>query len=318
MELELKNVKLFRDFKEEELERFKPIIKEYNLRKGEILFNDGDPGDGLFIVYSGSVRIFKVIDTETGEEKSLALRCSGEYLGEMTLIEGSPRSAAARADSDSVILKITRDDFIRLLREYPQAAIRLFVSFLSVVSDNLRRTNDELVVLYEIGKIVSAAPPLNELLGSIINALVGTLKVELGAIFIHNEITMRLEIRQAVGDSSVNLLNLKTKSGEGIVGRAIALNETLCVSDFDNNEQCAKIPRFGYERPDMLIAPLIRMSKPFGAIYLAQRKDKLPFDNANINLVNAVASQAAAAIESALHQQDTAAKEQFDRKYFQF
>jgi CRP/FNR family transcriptional regulator, cyclic AMP receptor protein len=316
--MDLKTINLFQDFREEELERFSPIINLIDLKKGEILFNEGDPGDGLCIVFAGDVRIFKKIEGEDGEEKSLALLNAGTYLGEMTLLEGTPRSASARAETDSVILKISREDFFRLLREYPPAAIRLFASFMKVVSERLRRTNEELVMLYDIGKTVSTAPPLNELLERILTSLAHAVKAELGAVFILNEITQRLEIRQAVGDGSVTLLNQKMKVAEGIVGRAIAIKETICIQNFDECEEYKNMPRLGYERPNMLIAPLIRMDRPMGALFLAQRADGLPFDNANINLINAAASQAAAAVESALHHQECAAKEQYDRKYFQF
>jgi CRP/FNR family transcriptional regulator, cyclic AMP receptor protein len=316
--MDLKTIELFRDFREDELERFLPIIKTVELRKGEVLFNENEPGDGLFIVYTGSVRIYKKIEGESGDEKSLALLNAGTYLGEMTLLEGALRSASARADIDSTILKISREDFFRLLREYPQGAIRLFASFMKVVSERLRRTNEELVVLYEIGRIVSAAPPQNVLLERIIASLAGALKVDLGAVFVLNDITQKLEIRQALGEGSVSLLNQKFKAAEGIVGRAIAGKDTLCIHDFDSAAEYQGVPRLGYERRNMLIAPLVWKGRAFGALFLAQRSDGLPFDNANVNLVNAVATQAAAAIESALYHQECAAKEQFDRKYFQF
>lgn len=316
--MDLRSIELFRDFRDEEIEKFIPAIEQLDLKKGEILFSEGEPGDALFIIHSGAVRIFKTIDASTGEEKSLALLNAGTYLGEMTLMDGTPRSASARAEENSTVLKISRRNFIQLLSGYPQGAIRIFVSFMKVISERLRRTNEELVALYEIGKIVSAAPPLNQMLGQMTLALANTAKVELCAFFILNEITGRLEIRQAVGEGSVNLLNMKFNASESIVGRALASQQTLCANDFDNSDNYKNIKRVGYERNSMLVAPLVRKGRPFGAILLAQRSDGLPFDNANINLINGVASQAAAAIESALHAQETAAKEQYDRKYFQF
>jgi len=316
--MDLKRIELFHDFREDELARFEPIIETLHLREGEMLFKEGDAGDGLCIVFEGAVRIFKQIKGEDGGEKSLALIPEGSFIGEMTLLEGSPRSASARAEEDTTILKITREDFFRLLREYPQAAIRLFASFVKVVSERLRRTNEEMVVLYEIGRVVSANPPQNVLLERILTALVGALKVSLGAVFVLNDITQKLEIRQAVGEGSVTLLNQKFKASEGIVGHAICAQDTLCVADFESCPDYECLARLGYERKNMLIAPLMWKGRTFGALYFAQRIDGQPFDNANVNLVNAVATQAAAAVESALYHQECEAKEQFDRKYFQF
>jgi len=315
---ELKGIELFAQFKDDELARFAPVIEKVELPSGRNLFVEGDPGDSLCIIVSGAIRVYKTIDSMAGEEKSLALLSAGAYLGEMTLLEGSPRSASARAEFDSVIFKITRENFIRLLREYPQAAIRFFVSFMNVLSERLRRTNEELVVLYEIGKVVGAAPPIDQLLEGVLRPLVNTVKVEMGAVFVLNEITGKLECKHAVGQGSSDMLNIKIREGEGVVGKALAEQETLCVRNFDNAPECAGLPRLGFERPDMLIAPLARAGRPFGALLLAQRLDGKGFDNANINLINGVASQAAAAIEAALFQQDTAARENFDRKSIMF
>jgi len=316
--MDLKSVELFRGFRDEEIEKFVPAIEELRLKRGENLFREGDPGDALYIIYNGSVRIFKTINAGTREEKSLALLNAGTYLGEMTLMDGTPRSASARAEEDSIVLRISRRNFIQLLRENPQVAIRLFVSFMNVISERLRRANEELVALYEIGKIVSAAPPLGVMLEKILQTLAGAAKADLAVFFIVNEFTGRLEARGAVGEGSVGLLNMKFGSDESVIGRALALRQTLCISGFGSCPEYECVKRFGFEREMMLIAPLIRQERPFGAILLARGEAGAPFDNANVNLVNGVASQAAAAIESAVHRQESAAKEQYDRRYLQF
>ena len=315
--IDLSAIELFKDFTVEEQQSFKDVVKEVPLRKGEPLFNEGDPGDALYIISSGAIRIFKNIKA-TGEDKSLALLSAGTYLGEMTLMDGTPRSASARAESDSLVLKISRDDFTKLLGTYPQSAVRLFVSFMRVLSDRLRRTNEELVALYEVGKVVSGAPPLNELLGGILKTLTNGAKVKLGIIFAINEFAQTLEVREALGEKSIEYRDIKFKSGEGIVGLAIKKKDILHIWDFDISDEYRNLKRFGFERANMIIAPLIRQNQPFGAILLADRDDEKPFDNADINLVQAVAAQAAAAVETALFHRDCIAKEEYDRKYFQF
>ena len=116
--MDLKSIDLFRDFEREEIEKFIPIISRIEMRSGEVLFNEGDPGDALYIIYEGAIRISKTIDRDAGTEKSLALLSAGTYLGEMTLLEGASRSASARAEVDSVVLKLSREDFIRLLHNF--------------------------------------------------------------------------------------------------------------------------------------------------------------------------------------------------------
>jgi CRP-like cAMP-binding protein len=313
----LQHIELFRDFTPEERERFAPVIQALDLPDGHVLFEEGDPGDALYIVESGVVRIFKRIDRDLGTEKSLAILEAGKYLGEMTILDGTPRSASARTEGPSRILKISRTDFLNVLRTYPQAVVRLFVSFMKVMAQRLREADEELVVLYEVGKIIGNSPPLDELLREILARTMAPTRAGLGAVFFLNDIINRLEVREASGEGSVELLNLKIPVGQGIVGQAVAANKLLRIDDFESSESAA-LPRFGFERKRMLIAPLVRADQPFGAIFLADRIDDKPFDGANVNLVSAVASQASAAVESALHQQAAAAKEQLDRHYFQF
>ncbi|HOO55471.1 MAG TPA: cyclic nucleotide-binding domain-containing protein [bacterium] len=316
--MELRSIELFKQFTEEELDKFRAIIVRMDMKKGDLLFNEGDPGDALYIIYSGMIRVFKAIDKENNVEKSLALLGAGTYLGEMTLMDGTPRSASARAESETVVFKITRQAFIKQLHVFPSAAIRLFISFLNVLSSRLRDTNDELVTLYEIGKIVGTAPPLNEMLERILKTVFSTVSCDIGVVFIVNDITMKLEVKQAIGEDAINLFDKKIKMDQGIVGKAISLNETFLIEGFDEKEEFSGIERTGFEKDRMLIAPLIRKGRPFGAIFLGRSAGEKPFSNANLNLINAVASQASAAIESALYCQECEAKENFDRKFTHF
>ncbi|MEW6201729.1 MAG: cyclic nucleotide-binding domain-containing protein [bacterium] len=316
--MELREIELFRDFSDKEIEEFSGIIKEVRLKKGEILFEENDPGDALFLIQVGAIRIFRRLDAGKGEEKSLALLEAGTYLGEMTVLEGAARSASARAETDSLLLKITGADFLSLLHQHPATALRLFLSFMKVISNRLRRTNDELVALYKVGKIISAAPPLSQLLKEILTCLIAELNVRFGAVFTLNDITSMLEITEAQGEGFDSLLCMRTGMEEGIAGLALKNRKTIRVENFSQNEEYRDVTQFGYEHENMLIVPLVRSEKIIGAILLADREDGEPFDSADVNLVQAVASQAAAAVESALFHMDSAAREEFCRVYYQF
>ncbi len=77
--------------------------KKKFLQKGEILFRDGEPGNAAFIVESGCVGIFKLVD---GEEVELATLSPGELFGEMAIIDGSRRMANAVAKEETVVVEI--------------------------------------------------------------------------------------------------------------------------------------------------------------------------------------------------------------------
>lgn len=73
------------------------------LKQGEVLFRDGDPGTAAFIVDSGRIGIFKIVE---GEEVDLATLKAGELFGEMAIIDGSKRMANAHALEDTVVIEI--------------------------------------------------------------------------------------------------------------------------------------------------------------------------------------------------------------------
>lgn len=316
--INLSKLELFWSFTDGELQEFSQIIRELELSAGDMLFEEGDPGDALFIISDGSVRIFKAIGTAEGEksEKSLALLEAGSYIGEMTLMEGTPRTASARVETDAIILKISRDDFTALLKRVPQIAVRLFLSFMKVVSDRLRNTNQELVVLFEVGKLISNSPPLADLLSGILKILAGGMKVENGIVFILNEYSGRVEVQEALGPIAGKVFGLKFNPNEGVVGLAMSQNKVLNVKDMEAD--CPGVKKFGFERNLMLVVPLVMKGKTFGAVLLAGPVNSEPFSNASINLVTAVASQAGAAIEAALLNKDKTAREHFERKSIQF
>jgi CRP-like cAMP-binding protein len=316
--MNLRSVELFKDFSDQELERFTGVVEQLELSLGDMLFEEGDPGDALYIIEEGAVRIFKTIDKASGDEKSLALLEPGTYLGEMTLIDGNPRSASARAEIPSKIIKITRDNFLRLLREYPQAAIRLFVSFMQVISQRLRQTNDELVVMYQVGKLIGAAPPTAELVRGILERTMAGTGSAWGVFFCVNDITGNLEVAEAIGKGFESVLGLKTGLHQGLAGLCIQEGQVLKIDNIDDDIWTEDLPRFGYERKTMIAAPLLRKDTPIGALLLGDPMNAPEFNSANVNLVEAVTSEAAASLEASLMKADAASREKYDRHFFRF
>ena len=100
-------------------------------RKGHVLFREGEPGREMFVVQSGKVNITKTV-RET--EKILATLGPGEFFGEMSLLDGEPRSATVRAETDMRLLVILRRNFQTLLTEVPELTRNILI----VLSRRLR------------------------------------------------------------------------------------------------------------------------------------------------------------------------------------
>ena len=107
---------------------------------GTVLFHDGDKGEEMYIIQSGSVKISKSV---RGVEKTLAVLEKGEFFGEMAILNDKPRSASATTVDECEMLVIERKTFDTLLRSNVEIAIR----FIKRLADRLREANDQIEAL---------------------------------------------------------------------------------------------------------------------------------------------------------------------------
>lgn len=132
----LAQIPFFTDLPPDELDRLMAELEVVNLRSGEILFHEGDPGEHLYVVVKGELEI--LMAPGTSNELVLNLLHEGEYLGEMSLVQpGGHRTASARAKGDVVALCMSRNQFKELLKRHPHLANAM----VRVLSQRLDNTN---------------------------------------------------------------------------------------------------------------------------------------------------------------------------------
>ena len=132
----LARIPFFTDLPSEELDRLVQEMEVVNLKSGEILFHEGDPGEHLYVVVKGELEILMAPDTD--DELILNILHEGEYLGEMSLIQpGGHRTASARARGDVISLSMSRAQFRDLLQRHPE----LSNAMVGVLSQRLDNTN---------------------------------------------------------------------------------------------------------------------------------------------------------------------------------
>jgi CRP/FNR family transcriptional regulator, cyclic AMP receptor protein len=125
----------------ESLERLVPTARPRSFRRGEVIFHQGDPGDTLHLIQTGRVKV--VLDAESGHEAVIAILGPGDCFGELSLIDGEPRSATVEALETVETVCLNRRDFTEFLRESPAAMERM----LAALAASLRKTNQELADL---------------------------------------------------------------------------------------------------------------------------------------------------------------------------
>jgi CRP-like cAMP-binding protein len=122
----LSKVDLLRHLPPEAVEELLTHFRERHINAGEILFRAGDPGDALYIVARG--RVVVLHPPEPGGqagEKPIAELGEGKAFGEMALLSGAPRTATIRAETDTELLQIDKDDFDRLVASDRELALGL-------------------------------------------------------------------------------------------------------------------------------------------------------------------------------------------------
>ena len=112
-----------------------------HLRRGDVLFAEGDPGDRLYVVVDGKMKLGRT--SGDGRENLLAILGPGEMFGELSLFDPGPRTASATAVTEARLLGLGHDDLQPWLRHNPEVAGQL----LSALARRLRRTNEAMADL---------------------------------------------------------------------------------------------------------------------------------------------------------------------------
>jgi len=128
-------VVLFTGLGEADVASLAAHLRRRRYARGEVVFLRDDPGDSLFIVKSGVIRI--VLTSPEGKEITLAVRGPGDFFGELALLDGEPRSADAVAQEPAELLLLEREDFLALVDDRPSVAVAL----LKVLSKRLRQAS---------------------------------------------------------------------------------------------------------------------------------------------------------------------------------
>ncbi len=134
----LTEVPLFALLDEQERATLAKQMETVTFAAGTTLFHRGDPGGSLYVVRSGEVEIF--FKNDTGERLLLETARAGDFFGEVSLLDGGPRTASAVCTQDVEAVEVDREDLAELVRIRPGAAMEL----LTATGRRLRETNEKL------------------------------------------------------------------------------------------------------------------------------------------------------------------------------
>ena len=131
----LQSVALFWDLSEEELGYISDKMISRHYESGKFIFLEDSEGEQCFFVVQGSVKVTRL--SKDGREVILSMLGKGNFFGEMSLLDGHPRSANVTTMQETELLMLRRADFLRLIQNKPQIAVKL----LAVLASRLRKTD---------------------------------------------------------------------------------------------------------------------------------------------------------------------------------
>lgn len=134
----------YRGFKDKDWELFSGIFQEKSFKTGSRVFKENDPGDGLFLIRSGKIRISRLVVPDGKREASeqlLTVLISGNLFGEMALVDNVPRSADAVAEDKAVLYWLPHDEYERLKTEHPATALRVQDLIVVTLCSRIREAN---------------------------------------------------------------------------------------------------------------------------------------------------------------------------------
>ena len=134
----LKGIPLFSELSDKDLEKITQVASKQRYHKDNLILIEEEIGSTMFVILDGRVKISRISDD--GREVILSILSEGDFFGEMSLLDGQTRSANVTAIDESELMVIRREDFLQMLRDYPQIAINL----LKELAQRIRKSDEHI------------------------------------------------------------------------------------------------------------------------------------------------------------------------------
>ena len=137
----IKGSTMLQGFSDKDLSKLAVFCEMREMGEGTTVFIENMPGESLFLVKKGTIRISKMF--AEGDEKTLVVLGPEDIFGEMAVIDGLPRSATARVAENADLISLKKKDLERLCRDDAALALKLVSNIVRVFSKRVREANEE-------------------------------------------------------------------------------------------------------------------------------------------------------------------------------
>lgn len=301
---------LLENLTDEQFQAVKPRLQERHYLAGEVILEDESEGSELHLIAEGRVKVTR--RTRFGDEFRLALLHSGDFFGEISLIDGRPRTGKVSAIDDCTTFVLGKRDFDWLLdSSHPFALRLLLITSIRMRSQNnhfiqeLERSTRHLVTnvrrlerIIEASKLINSALDLDELLKIILETALKIVDGDGGTVYLVDE--KRQELWSKVLEAS-KPVHIRLPIGKGIAGFVAATGDTLNIPDayLDARFNPEVDKKTGYHTKTILCMPMRNKDGKIVGIFQLLNKRDGTFTAEDENAINALSAHAAIAIEKA-------------------
>ena len=260
---------------------------------GEIIFQEGEKGDVMYVIQSGKVKISK--NSSSGDITMVTLQ-SGDIFGEMALFDKLPRSASATAEGDTRILSIDKKKLFSTIWKDPTVVLKV----IETMSGTIRRLSEDFAELKKKKQnMLCGTMDLEETCSFILEeARENIIAAENGSIMLLEDEKDRLYIRAAFGEQAQEKLDLAV--GEGVAGDVIETGRAELVNDVltDSRYKIGSL-----QIGSLICVPFKYQGSCFGVLNLSTRNgNKFTLDN--LRLLNSFSRYAAIALKNVMCMSD--------------
>jgi signal transduction histidine kinase/CRP-like cAMP-binding protein len=311
---------LFESASEETLQKVLKGASLIDVPEGDVIFEDESTGGCLYLILAGSVKIAKT--TKRGDEAILAILHSGDFFGELELIDGRPRSARAIAIADckiAVLYQPQFDDIIQSDRGFVLNLIRMMSMRL--------RTSDQMVILHserhvaalqhqidkmhkliEASKTVNSTLDTDKLLSVILQTATATVKADRGTLYLIDEAKGELWSKVFQGKE---IVEIRLPIGSGIAGYVAATGETINIPDayYDRRFNPDFDKKTGYHTKTILCMPMRNRDNKVIGVFQLLNKLQGAFTKDDEEYIDALSVHASIAVENAQLAQEMVSNE---------
>jgi CRP-like cAMP-binding protein len=141
------NMNAFTFLSKDDLKKVSVFFEHKTFKAGEILWKEGAPCGYVAFIISGRVQVKKKTEFK-GNQVVLGVYKKGAYVGALCLLDGSPRAVTAEALDDACVIVITRKNFDKLSKSYPEIATAIMKGMMLAISKRLKKSFDRLVAVF--------------------------------------------------------------------------------------------------------------------------------------------------------------------------